>query len=273
MIFLDFVKHSKGCLFILLSGALVISCSESSQQQLVFGENKVDTLNYLNDIDNKIYVPLKINDSVYNFLFDTGASSTLIDSKIKISRESNNTQKILGFYSEQREAKKVWPEQITIGNTQFLNFSDCLQTDLTFPGFLGNNLLNKLCWSLDFVNQKVYVTEDVHNLYRDLSNGIPFELINNTVHIKGVVEGVELPILIDTGDSGASIKINKRFLDENRKNNIIQWSSIISSNYSYKQNLDDLEETSFETIGNITLGDEVYQDELIHMFLIELKLP
>ncbi|MEH6656613.1 retropepsin-like aspartic protease [Leeuwenhoekiella marinoflava] len=239
------------------------SCDEDIKKEIIFEAGVVDTIHFNYSNGGHITVPIKMDSVTYDFTFDTGAHTTHFDTEIPIERISNNTSSFFDYNGEKRATVKVWPEKIKIGNIAFLNFKDSKQNGLSIDGILGNNILRELCWAIDFRKSSIYVTEDISNLKIQLENGLPFKLIGNNVHVTAQIGNDTVPLLIDTGDPSAAIRINTSYLDEANMSNMIKWEYFRESVNIYNEAKPVVEDVSYETILPLRLGNRTYKDELV----------
>jgi predicted aspartyl protease len=158
-------------LFLFISG-LVVS------QKISFDQGKINQKNYYEEIsfelvNNKIMLPVVINNKTYRFLLDTGAPNVIskrvlnelnIQNSLKINVSDANNK------SDTMELVSV--NSIQIGNLNFENnvalVSDldnhfilkCFQMD----GFIGSNLFHKSVVKISLKNKKIIVTNDIKKL-------------------------------------------------------------------------------------------------------------
>lgn len=239
------------------------SCGKDIKQEIIFEAGVVDTIHFNYSNQGHIAVPLKIDSTVYDFIFDTGASATLFDDEIAIDTISNHTSIFLDYYGEKRTLRLIWPQKIELGKVSFLNFEDFQQTGLSIDGILGNNILRELCWVIDFKNDRIYATKDIKNLKLQLGDGLPFTLRNNMVYVNALVGKVTLPLLIDTGAPSATIGVSNRYLDKENMSEMIKWQYYRDPMNMYNETKPVVEDSSYETILPLKLGDRIYGDELI----------
>ncbi|MFI8380383.1 retropepsin-like aspartic protease [Leeuwenhoekiella sp. NPDC079379] len=248
---------------LLFTSVLFISCSEDIKQEIIFEAGVVDTIHFNYSNQAHIAVPIKIDSTVYDFLFDTGASTTLFDDEIAMESTSNHTSIFMDYYGEKRTERLIWPEKIELGKVSFLNFKNFQQTGLSIDGILGNNILRELCWVIDFKNDRIYVTNNIKNLKLQLGKGLPFTLRNNIVYVNAQIGSDTVPLIIDTGDPTAAIRMNNRNMGEDRKVDMIKWKYYRDPLNIYNESKPVVEDSSYETILPLKLGDRIYGDELV----------
>lgn len=129
--------------------------------------NFTESISY-NEVMGVMIIPVKIDGSTYNFLFDTG-SITMVSSNLKNKLEAIN--KSLPFTIEDASGKEesadfgILPE-LKIGSINFLNVganvadlsvfeNNCLYID----GIIGANLMRSCFWKIDYVNKKILFSD------------------------------------------------------------------------------------------------------------------
>lgn len=162
-------------IILVLITILFYSCSTLKYKKQGFVSNK----EYLKEIpfdyiNGFIFIPVTIENKDYNFLLDTGAELNLIDPEI--AKELNLKQLRKGTISNAKESKKgisrVELKNIDIGGVQFQEtagmiweiskFADligCVKID----GLIGNNLMRKTNWQIDYHNKIIYISDKVEN--------------------------------------------------------------------------------------------------------------
>ena len=126
-----------------------------------------------NEVMGLIILPVEIDGSVYNFLFDTG-SVTMVSSRLATKLKSIN--KSVPITIEDASGKEnsadfgILPK-LSIGNVDFLNIgvtaidlsifeNKCISID----GIIGANLMRTCFWKIDYVNKKIYFSDQKENI-------------------------------------------------------------------------------------------------------------
>ncbi|GGD23404.1 retropepsin-like aspartic protease [Flavobacterium orientale] len=211
-------------LFLFISG-LVVS------QKIAFDQGKINQKHYYEEIsfelvNNKIMLPVVINNKTYRFLLDTGAPNVIskrvlnelnIQNSLKINVSDANNK------SDTMELVSV--NSIQIGKLNFENnvalVSDldnhfilkCYQMD----GFIGSNLFQNSIVKISLKDKKITITDKIKNLNTTAKptklklfgeQKSPYVTINfNAKSQKKVTEDV----LIDTGMDGFYEMSNRAF--------------------------------------------------------------
>lgn len=211
-------------LFLFISG-LVVS------QKIAFDQGKINQKNYYEEIsfelvNNKIMLPVVINNKTYRFLLDTGAPNVIskrvlnelnIQNSLKINVSDANNK------SDTMELVSV--NAIQIGKLNFEN-NVALVSDLDnhfilkcykMDGFIGSNLFQNSIVKISLKDKKITITDKIKNLNTTAKptklklfgeQKSPYVTINfNAKSQKKVTEDV----LIDTGMDGFYEMSNRAF--------------------------------------------------------------
>lgn len=162
-----------------------------------------------------IIVPIEINGKTYHFLLDTGAELNVIDPSI--AEEINLKNLKTGTMSNAQDSKKglerVEIPSIRMGGINFEHtvgmvldlsaFSKYIRCD-KIDGFIGNNLMRKANWQIDYKNQFITISDDIQKLkVGQNARKIKMEAgdINN-IYLDIEVNGIKIPFTFDTGYNG-----------------------------------------------------------------------
>lgn len=185
---------------------------------------------------NDKYILLKLpfenqKDSLV-FYFDTGATTTLLDTKIaeKIGLKSNYKHTVQGtsgkkVYNMVLNQKIYLPNQKTIEGIHFiLDDLSRLQNRLgrDFNGIIGNDILKNYLTKIDFQKKQIELYKFDYQLNTSGYTEIPFTFKNN-IHIPQFPISITLKngekykgdILFDSG-AGLSLLINTPFKEEHK---------------------------------------------------------
>lgn len=171
------LKSIEKIVFLIFIVLILQSCSsnyklEKFRDKYMFSvkleeSNFTESISY-NEVMGVMIIPVKIDGSTYNFLFDTG-SITMVSSNLKNKLEAIN--KSLPFTIEDASGKEesadfgILPE-LKIGSINFLNVAanvadlsvfenNCLYID----GIIGANLMRSCFWKIDYVNKKILFSD------------------------------------------------------------------------------------------------------------------
>ena len=192
--------------------ALLYACSEKNivyyySNTVVTDTIPFDILNY-----NGILVNVRINEKVYNFVFDTGSEKTIINSIIPSISEFYDTTYFYDAFDNRLSSNKVKLDSLHIGNLHVVGMDSYLQRDLYYDGILGNDILGKMVWKIDLMNQQIISTKDIKNL-RVSGTGIPFRKVNNSILFPISINGIKVEACIDTGYQGFML-LNTQTMDK-----------------------------------------------------------
>ncbi len=178
-------------------------------------------------LDGTIYIDVNINESKIKkrFIFDTGATTDLIDSisAIKLGLKSNHSQSVLGAAGA-KKYRIALNQKIKLSDSIEITDNHLVIADLTklksrkdFDGIIGYSLIKKYIVEIDYDNNKMklYNKEDELDTkgYQEimLGSGLPipqFEISFKTESgetFKGI-------ILFDTG-AGLELLVNSSFVE------------------------------------------------------------
>jgi hypothetical protein len=161
--------------------------------------------------NNQIVIPVKIVDTIVNFLFDTGTSVSIIGESIYKRFSSRD----LGFaYLADNNVENKYQKLIAIDKIQFdsleitqLPFFVSKIDTVRYSGIIGANLINSLNWYLDYNSFLITITDGVLRKDSILSeinigyeNNLPFavlkigsENMGNCFFDTGFSRGLKVP--------------------------------------------------------------------------------
>ena len=190
----------------------------------------IENENYYSEIpfrytNGYILIDIFHNGKKYNFLFDTGAEATVIDQKIlnEFAFESFSESKVGGPLIETQDVKKIILSKIKLGDLDFTEIG-ALGIDLKFGkvmfcdelhGIIGSNLMKKSKWQIDYENQLIKISDDLHNFQL----GTPKYILETKLSSKGfgsetvdiTINGTTMPFKIDTGNGKNKIVANPKY--------------------------------------------------------------
>lgn len=212
------------CICFLALTFVFISCNYISNVYLL-SRGSVEQKNFYESIDFEnrngiIVVKGFVNDreDTLEFIFDTGAFDNKISQyragqyklKEKATKDKSDSQ------GNEHEISMTLIKKVSLGNVDFKNtaagiieypensLSPCIAAD----GIIGANLIREANWKIDFVNNKIWVTDDFSRfteLDTKETSAIDFKkpLLSGTPKIDVSVNGKELGnILFDLGSNG-----------------------------------------------------------------------
>lgn len=162
-----------------------------------------------------IFIPVIIQGKTYNFLLDTGAELNLIDSTI-VSELGLKTLK-KGTVSTGndfvKKNERIEIDKIDIGGIEFCNTVGLVWNISKFgkhircekiDGLIGNNLMRKANWQIDYQKQIIRITDNVEQF--NISNNskkikMDSKQVGN-VYLNLEVNQKKMPFTFDTGFNG-----------------------------------------------------------------------
>ena len=204
---------------IILLFALIISINSNAQ----IAEIPFELKNGLILLD----VTINDNTEANTFVFDTGATSDLLDSTTanKLGLEANYKQDVSGAGGT-KSYDIILNQKYKLQNKIEINNTHLVLTDLTklkerlernFDGIIGYSLLKKYITKIDYENQKIFLYNKIENVdtegYKTINfefeNGIPIPQFDISITMRNG-ETYTDKILFDSG-AGLTLLINTPF--------------------------------------------------------------
>ncbi|WP_242131925.1 aspartyl protease family protein [Aestuariivivens marinum] len=207
----------------------------SYAQKTTFKTGKPTSKNYYTEIQyknirGKLIIPVTINNTNYNFLFDTGAPNLISSALMKEIKSSNSKSISVSDANQNKQRMELISiPLLTLGNVSFKNTSalvfngtnnlvfDCYKID----GIIGSNILRKSIVQIQSEKNLIILTNDLNKLQLNKQTGMDLVLQSNqsspyiSINIKDKKNAKE-NVLIDTGASGFydMCKSNYKTLEE-----------------------------------------------------------
>ena len=184
--------------------------------------------------DGLIFLKVNINDNTEasTFIFDTGATTDLLDSTTanKLGLKSNHKQDASGAGGK-KSYNFILNQKLTLQNKIEIDSTHLLLTDLTklndrlegkFDGIIGYSLLKKYITKIDYENKRILLYNKIENVnitgYKAVNfkfeNGISIPQFDISVTLRNG-ESYTGKILFDTG-AGLTLLINTPYNEENK---------------------------------------------------------
>lgn len=183
-----------------------------------------------------ILLDVNINDNTEasTFIFDTGATSDLLDSTTanKLGLKANHKQAVLGAGGA-KSYDIILNQKLTLQNKIEIDNTHLVLTDLTklkdvfernFDGIIGYSLLKKYITKIDYENQKILLYDKIKNVdtigYKaipfEFGNGIPIPQFDISITLRNG-ESYTDKILFDSG-AGLTLLINTPYNEKYKLN-------------------------------------------------------
>lgn len=126
----------------------------------------------IQNLSDIILIPVRIENETYNFIFDTGAELNVIDEKIasRLNLKSLRKGKVTSSNNSKKEIDFVKVSKVTIADIEFAG-SVAAVLDLSaiakyigctpIHGIIGNNLMRRANWQIDYKNNLIRLTDDM----------------------------------------------------------------------------------------------------------------
>jgi hypothetical protein len=191
---------------ILLIGLLVLNASSCSVTKNQIKGNVVpDNFDYETEFTTAksvIILPFELNGITKNFLFDTGASFSLIQRDSTIGRTGNYD----GASKRKMKLGNEYVKSMKLGNVEFKNtyagngnLIGLKEQIPNFGGIIGQPIINKANWLIDYPNRKLRISnanlvdETFKTIQIKREQGSPFTYI--------AINGIKYKVIIDFGSS------------------------------------------------------------------------
>ncbi|WP_162555783.1 aspartyl protease family protein [Reichenbachiella versicolor] len=195
--------------------------------------------------NNTIIIEVQIDGRNYNFIFDTGNDLTSIDDGLmsEISVKSNNhSQKVSDAQKNKLVTEFVSIESLSIAGVEFTNigaqvfdhspFEQVWGCGQSVSGIIGNNLMRKAKWQIDYKNRVLRVSDKIDAF--DIQDAVVFET-NSGKHggarIEVALNDVKAKYKFDTGSSGF-ISSDLKTFDKLKTNTQIQSTQATVSSFT-----------------------------------------
>lgn len=200
-------------------------------QKLAFDQGKINQKNYYEEIsfelvNDKIILPVVINNKTFKFLLDTGAPNVISKTVLaEINVQNSRKINVSDANNQSDKMEMVAIESMKLGNLTFDN-TTALVSDLDnhfilkcfkMDGFIGSNLLRNSVIKISLKDKKIIITDDVKNLKtkakpsklilfgEQKSPYVKIKFLDKKKHI------VSEEVLIDTGMDGFYEMSNRAF--------------------------------------------------------------
>lgn len=200
-------------------------------QKIAFDQGKINQKNYYEEINfelvnDKIMLPVVINNKTFTFLLDTGAPNVISKTVLaEINVENSKKINVSDANNQSDEMEMVAIKSMKLGNLTFDN-TTALVSDLDnhfilkcfkMDGFIGSNLLRNSVIKISLKDKKIIITDDIKNLQTKSKPSklklfgeqkSPYVKINFS---KDGKKDVTEEVLIDTGMDGFYEMSNRAF--------------------------------------------------------------
>lgn len=230
-------------------------------------------------VNGYIFIDVVQNGKTYNFLFDTGAEATVIDTSIinEFNLKDFGISEASGPLVKKQDLKTRIVSEINILDLTFVNIG-AISIDLSFLeskfcervyGIIGSNLIKKAVWQIDYKKSLINVVDHVEKLA--MKNFIKLKTIPQkkewgTESVMVNLDGNISKFQVDTGNGRYGIVANpinfhKMINDKSVKK--IQYG-LKKANYSYKVKVKKLRIGTLEQSNQVlNLDNEVGNFQLI----------
>jgi len=185
-------------------------------------------------IQDLIIISVEIDSKKYNLALDTGAEVIALDksiadqinfkslSKSKVNTTTKTTRGILFAELPRIEIDGIQFDKTVTVFMDFSSLSDAIGC-IDVHGLLGNNVMRKAHWQIDYQNQVIRITDDFSNLkYSKDAHRLKMNSgTHGNIYFDLKIAGVNTTCTFDTGYNG-KFKINKTELLKNLNHKTIE---------------------------------------------------
>lgn len=173
---------------------------------------------------NLIVLPVVINGKQYEFLFDTGASNTIISEElaVELGLKVRGRMSIRDSKNNTRKMELTLIDSMAIAGVKFGNISaniiqwpensavECVGRD----GIIGNNLIRHCNWLIDYKNETLTITDG--ELIEDGMYTTTMKYPRNRPRFSLTMDSLKLEnVLLDVG-SGGALDVSKDIYSKNK---------------------------------------------------------
>jgi hypothetical protein len=195
----------KNLKLLLLTTTLFISLSCSVTKNQKKGKTLPETFNYeakFTTVKTVIIIPFELNGISKNFLFDTGADYSVIQRDSTLGKTGNYD----GASNREMKLGNEYVKSMKIGNVDFKNTYAVngnligLKEQITnFGGILGQPIISKANWLIDYSNKKIRVSNQ--NLVDETFKTIQIKRKGGAPYTYISINGTKHKVIIDFGSS------------------------------------------------------------------------
>ncbi len=183
--------------------------------------------------DGHIVTRAVISNDTINFIVDTGSSFTIVNADKGNPANTNYMITNTAFNETNR-----WPstkiDEVSWGKVKLKNFTCAQHRTSEKLEIIGGDILRNFCVKIDNSQNKIVLAQKIGEL-KPKGKCVPFSLKNNTIILKGVIEGKEFEVLFDSGYNAELLGNIYSFSDSNTLNtNKVVWANEIASSVFVK---------------------------------------
>lgn len=195
----------KNLKLLLLTTTLFISFSCSVTKIQKKGTVQPQNFNFVTEFTTEksvIILPFEIDGISKNFLFDTGADYNVIQRNSTIGKNENYG----GATNRKMKLGKEYVKSMKIGNVDFQNtyavngnLEGLKEQILNFGGIIGQPIINKANWLIDYPNKKIQISNQ--NLVDETFKTIQIKRKGGAPYTYISINGTKHKVIIDFGSS------------------------------------------------------------------------
>lgn len=205
-------------IFLIISILIYTNCYSQKKEQLA-KQGIVNSKDYLVEIPfqyigKHIFIEVVISDKKYNFLFDTAYELSAIDQEIanEIDYTYKKQVEISGSSIVTEEAAVIELPKISISSISFEKTYGILQNlsfikrnydSLKISGIIGNNLIRKANWQIDYRKKTIKISDRIHN-FNIPQTACPIKMNGKwgISYVNLTINSKSHPFIFDLGSSG-----------------------------------------------------------------------
>lgn len=232
----------KQIIYAIIVTVFLNSCSTSKTFELKRKGN-VSNKEYITEmpfryINNHIFIDVVINQKKYNFLFDTGAELTAIDDDVTNIGDLQflliGETKAEGNSIATQKVKLIEIPKISLSNIDFLNTGAIvlkipklrkLYSCFEINGIIGNNLMRKANWQIDYKNKIIRITDNIQKI-KISEIAVPIKMDakeTGNIYFDLCINGTFSKFTFDTGSNWHITTSSKKFQHFQKQNKNLQF--------------------------------------------------
>lgn len=221
-------------------------------------------------INKHLFITVTISNNKYTFLFDTGSELSLIDTEISknIAYIPKKNIELSGSSIKKQEVNLIEIPNIKISNLDFertfaiisdLTLMKKNYPDLLISGVIGNNLMRKTNWQIDYKRNVIRISDNLEK-FEIPKPTKTIKLGNKSYglgYIETVIESKKHKFIFDTGSNGRFTTnssfgefLKNRTIDEKKSKQTVPISKIKLGAFEFENETLSLEQGVSSLIGN-----------------------
>ncbi len=182
-----------------------------------------------------IVVPIEIEGQMYRFIYDTGAQTTIISTRLseKLNLKRKGSLPVRDSHHSTERLNVGILKTMRLGDVEYSNvgvvvnnFRNNLQFScLDIDGIIGMNVIQLNNWIIDYEKSKITVLNNKLKTPFEGLTPLHFRLKRGTPYVKLYINGEREEFLLDIGKNGTALSVSSRVDLKGYENKLIGYSS------------------------------------------------